>query len=188
MEYALILGVVVVAIIGAVQYVTDEGSSELSDRTNRVGAPDVDDVGLTPGTSTPPPPSSVTTTPTPAQTVTLAGVVGCWSPGNGASQWNARFTFTLENASGDPVTAATVTGELRTYKSSGAPAVEPVEVASTVDGQVVVTLQKLKFGNGPQESWERRVELDVVDVTGDGLSYTPGAFPTAVANREGASC
>ncbi|MCD9623538.1 hypothetical protein [Rhabdothermincola salaria] len=187
-EYALIVGVVVVAIIGAVQYVTDEGSSELSDRANRVGAPDVDDAGLSPGTSTPPPPSSVTTVLPGTAIATIQNVQACWDDDNGAKKWLARFTFDLvDQNTGDPVVGVTVLGELRTFRQSGLTGTDDVEVTSNLGGEVVISRQKLTFGNSDPAKDDSRVELVITDVVGDDVTYGEAPVTYSVDKADGAS-
>jgi Flp pilus assembly pilin Flp len=170
-EYALIVGVLVVVLIGVIQFVTDEGSSELADRGGRVGAPDVDATGATPSptspTSTPGP--TVTTTPPAAVDVVVEDLGTCWTLGSTGNSWNARFTFTLvDQITNGTVEGVNVGGTYRVY--SGGSQVGPDEAVtgqSATEGRVSLTLPGLRT-NGANQS--DRVEFQLTSITGPNVS------------------
>jgi hypothetical protein len=187
-EYALLVALVVVVLIGALQYVTDEGGDELADRGGRAGAPDVD-TNAAPTTTTTSGGGSGSTVPPPPVSVELEPPTVCWEAGNG-SQWSARFTVRVRDvATGDAVAGAVVTIDLVTTKASGATSSEPIGGSTSgPDGLVVITKQQLKT-TGSNAQVDVAVSFTVTGVSGPGLSYVlPTPAPSAQISRSGATC
>ena len=172
------------ALVGVLQYLTDESSDELSDRSTRVGAPDVDATGATAPTTAPSgPPGGGGTVPPGPVTATVEDLQGCWA--QSANTWSATFELVLEDTAGDPIEGATVLGEFRIFRDAGPPQVESVDNAlSGFDGLVVVTRSDL-IDSGQQSGRDRRVEFVVTGVTGVNVSYVSPTPPPSDSATKG---
>ncbi|MGI9600964.1 MAG: hypothetical protein ACR2QE_03705 [Acidimicrobiales bacterium] len=109
-EYALALGATVILVLAGLNSLEDEVTSELDDRGQSIGQPDV--TGVTVSTTTTAVPTTTTPSPT---TTTAAGTVSIsmlastsnWSGG----KWVATVEVTLSDGSGNPVVGAEIEAE-----------------------------------------------------------------------------
>lgn len=150
-EYALLAALLVLAVLGAIQYLTDEGSDELADRGGRLGAPDL---AATPTSSTtavtvPPGGGGGGEEPDPPGELLVGPLSVCRTSTSTPARWGATVTFSVTDPDGAPLPNMDVSLQVVIDPPSGATSVQTS--TSSADGTVVVSRQGLSVnGNNDQ--------------------------------------
>lgn len=168
-EYALIFGLVVVAISGGIAFVQTRAEADLQERVDNAGAPD-----LSSGPPLPTTTGSTTTTAPPAgppvSAPLLAVTLGLeHSAAKIGSDWIATVLVTVEDASGQPVPGVAVTG------SWSAGVTGSTSCVTQGSGSCPVSSNEIdRKGKTPVPS----VTLTIESVVGDNVTWSQG--PTSV--------
>lgn len=187
-EYAMLVALVAIVLLGALQYLTDESSDELEARADRSGSPDLDSTGV------PAPPSGGGGSgggdggsTTPPITVSVSSPTGCWA--GDSKNWTANFTIIVTDAAtGAPVNQAIVTAKLTRLRADGTVLQElsPDPKETLTDGTAPFSVLGLDASSGPPDERTGRVVFELVNVTGvdPPINFTlPSPPPSATADR-----
>lgn len=171
-EYALIIGLVVLVSIGAIESVVDRGEDRLDDRRNSAGAPDVDAAAF-------PPPSGSgggdgggdgsgdggTTAVEPH--VSLASSTQKQNPPGGNKVWTATVTVLVSDPSDNtPIGGVEVSGSF----DPAVPAGKTYRCTTDTAGQCQMT-QAMERDN-KEPDYVASVTFTVTGASGPGITYT----------------
>jgi Flp pilus assembly pilin Flp len=209
-EYALIVGIVAVGLIGAMDVLSESAKAQFDDMGPGIAVSA--DGGSTPTSSTVPAPTipapTTTAAPTPttvpaptttaAPTTTVAPTTTTttttavpvpttsfttWGAGSSVqkgNRWQASAPLTITDDLGHPVSGATVTVEV-SYRIGSTWYTEPTRPSGTTDASGALTVISGEYQRtGRNPDPVDEVRLTVVSVTGGGLTWAPGETSISV--------
>jgi len=190
-EYAMLVALVVVLLLGVLQALADDSGDELEARADRSGAPDLSATGAGPpptgGGGGPTNPGTDPTTP--AINVKITGPTGCWKDDTKNKEWAASFmVVVLDQATDLPVDQALVSARLRRINVDGETVIEVVEPnpqETLPDGTAHFALVGLRTETGPDPDRTGSVVFELTGITGvdPPVNYTVPEPPPSVVVR-----
>jgi hypothetical protein len=170
-EYALLIALVVVVCIGVIEVLTDNSDEKVDTRSGEIGVPSEENAlpgatdGSGGGTSTDGSDGGGSV----SAVAHVGGLSAATSTSSNGNKWSATVTVTIVDASGEPVTGATVTGDW----SAGNGGTSCVTGAS---GTCPISSADFNAGGGnPVES----VTFSVTNVSGSSVASYDSAANTS---------
>lgn len=154
-EYALIVGLVAVAITGASERLIDAEREEVSRRAASAGAPDLNETGAGAATGTSPPAVPPEDPPGSTPLSTVSVTLSATQTVHG-SKWTVTVSLTATDQDGAYAEGATVAG---TWSETG----DTVECSTSAGGVCTMTLTVKKQDY-------TTLTLTITDVTGNGVT------------------
>ncbi len=159
-EYALLVGLLVVVSLGVIQNLEDKGGSKVASRSDGIGQPTEANDLSGPGTTSPTTPPTTAPPPSPV-TVHVGTLAGATSTSGG--DWSATVTITVLDADGNPAQSVSVTGSW-TIPGGG------TTCTTDANGECAITSVSMKRnGNGSVPS----IEFAIVNLGGAQVTYDP---------------